>query len=296
MGVSRAIKMGITARPGQNKSSMVVQGGVLQCLEAATLGMPFEVWKTRMGRFRTEGTMEAFHNVKKSGGYKMFWQGTSAKMVESTTKGGVLLVAKETIKDSCMGAGMGGVAAGFVAGAGGGICQVSVMGPCTFLVTAMVTNTSGKERGIASILKDAWQQKGIRGFYPGGSAIAFRQATNWASRQGFTDAVRGVMLRSFHDPKNNPNAKLTVGQEVTSGMLGGFLACWNHPFEVARIEMQARAAAGETSKSMVKVLKDVHAEYGVRGLFQGLFPRVCLGVWQTLFMVTGANIVKEYLN
>merc|ERR1712153_194600 len=76
MGVSRAIKMGITARPGQSKSSMVVQGGVLQCLEAATLGMPFEVWKTRMGRFRTEGTMEAFHNVKKSGGYKMFWQGT----------------------------------------------------------------------------------------------------------------------------------------------------------------------------------------------------------------------------
>merc|ERR1711957_890361 len=107
-----AIKMGITARPGQSKSSMVVQGGVLQCLEAATLGMPFEVWKTRMGRFRTEGTMEAFHNVKKSGGYKMFWQGTSAKMVESATKGGVLLVAKETIKDSCMGAGMGGVAAG----------------------------------------------------------------------------------------------------------------------------------------------------------------------------------------
>merc|ERR1712166_568921 len=173
MGVSRAIKMGITARPGQSKSSMVVQGGVLQCLEAATLGMPFEVWKTRMGRFRTEGTMEAFHNVKKSGGYKMFWQGTSAKMVESATKGGVLLVAKETIKDSCMGAGMGGVAA------------------------------------------------------------------------GFADAVRSVMLTATG---GNGQGKLTVGQEVFSGMLGGMLACWNHPFEVARIEMQARAAAGESKK------------------------------------------------
>merc|ERR1712153_99841 len=291
MGVSRAIKMGITARPGQNKSSMVVQGGVLQCLEAATLGMPFEVWKTRMGRFRTEGTMEAFHNVKKSGGYKMFWQGTSAKMVESATKGGVLLVAKETIKDSCMGAGMGGVAAGFVAGAGGGVCQVSVMGPCTFTVTALVTGSA--KGGVMQFASKTWAEKGIKGFYPGGSAIAFRQATNWASRQGFTDAVRSVMLTATG---GNGQGKLTVGQEVTSGMFGGFLACWNHPFEVARIEMQARAAAGETSKSMVKVLKDVHAEYGVRGLFQGLFPRVCLGVWQTLFMVTGANIVKEYLN
>jgi hypothetical protein len=31
---------------------------------------------------------------------------------------------------------------------------------------------------------------GVKGFYPGGTAIAFRQATNWASRQGFTEGVR----------------------------------------------------------------------------------------------------------
>jgi hypothetical protein len=34
------------------------------------------------------------------------------------------------------------------------------------------------------------RRQGFLGFYPGGTAIAFRQATNWASRQGFTDAVR----------------------------------------------------------------------------------------------------------
>merc|ERR1711934_137897 len=254
-----------------------------------------------MGRFRNESTIQAFRSVYESGGggtkgILRFWQGSGPKMVESATKGAVLLFAKEGIKDSALGMGMNPTIAGFVSGAGGGICQVSVMGPCTFLVTAMVTNTSGKDKGAASIVKEAWQKNGIKGFYPGGTAIAFRQATNWASRQGFTDAVRGVMLRTFHDPKNNPNAKLTVGQEVSSGMLGGFLACWNHPFEVARIEMQARAAAGEPAKSMVRVLRDVHAEYGVKGLFQGLFPRVCLGIWQTLFMVTGANVVREYLN
>ena len=26
---------------------------------------------------------------------------------------------------------------------------------------------------------------------------------------------------------------------------------------------------------------------GVKGLFQGIVPRVMLGIWQTLFMVTG---------
>ena len=101
------------------------------------------------------------------------------------------------------------------------------------------------------------------------------------------------MLKTFHG--KDTNAKLTVGQEVASGMLGGMLACWNHPFEVARIEAQSRAAAGEKTKSMVQILKMVHGEHGVKGLFQGLFPRVCLGVWQTLFMVTGANLIKDFM-
>ncbi len=34
---------------------------------------------------------------------------------------------------------------------------------------------------------------------------------------------------------------------------------------------------------------------GVRGLFQGIVPRVLLGVWQTLFMVTGAKLVQDAL-
>jgi len=293
MGVTRPVAMGVQAKPGQSKLKTIWQGGVLQCLEAATLGMPFEVWKTRMGRFRNESTMESFRALYKEGGVGKFWQGTSAKMVESATKGGVLLLSKESIKDSVMAAGISQTPAGFIAGAGGGICQVSVMGPCTFLVTAVVTGAGGKG-GVMETASKTWAEKGIKGFYPGGSAIAFRQATNWASRQGFTDAVRTVML-SVTGGDGTGSGKLTVGQEVTSGMLGGMLACWNHPFEVARIEMQARAVAGETKKSMVQVLKDVHKEHGVHGLFQGVIPRIGLGIWQTLFMVTGAQLVRDYL-
>ena len=91
------------------------------------------------------------------------------------------------------------------------------------------------------------------------------------------------------------NSKLSMGQEALSGCLGGMLSCWNHPFEVARIEMQARAVAGEEALSMVGVLSQVHGQYGIRGLFQGLLPRMGLNIWQTLFMVTGAKIIKEKL-
>lgn len=30
-------------------------------------------------------------------------------------------------------------------------------------------------------------------------------------------------------------------------------------------------------------------------MFKGLVPRVLLGIWQTLFMVTGAKLVQEAL-
>ena len=76
-------------------------------MEAATLGMPFEVWKTRMGRFRNESTVQAFVNVyKNGGGIGAFWRGTSAKMVESASKGAILLFSKEAIANSLLSAGV----------------------------------------------------------------------------------------------------------------------------------------------------------------------------------------------
>jgi len=45
----------------------------------------------------------------------------------------------------------------------------------------------------------------------------------------------------------------------------------------------------------VSVMRDIVKESGVGGLFRGIVPRIGLGIWQTLFMVTGAKMVKETL-
>jgi hypothetical protein len=265
-------------------------GPALQCMEAASLGMPFEVWKTRMGRFRHETTGQAFKNVYKEGGAAAFWRGTGPKMVESATKGAILLYAKEGILSSCLQSGMDPTLAGVIAGAGGGVCQVSVMGPCTFLVTGAVTGTTGET--TMQRATRVYKADGVKGFYPGGTAIAFRQATNWASRQGFTEAVRYRFKLLFH---GDENAKLTKSENILAGVCGGALACWNHPFEVARIEAQARADQGQQKLSMIDVMKHVVKESGPRGLFQGIIPRLGLGIWQTLFMVTGPKLVMDAL-
>eukprot|EP01064_Diplonema_japonicum_P033503 TRINITY_DN6616_c2_g1_i1.p1 TRINITY_DN6616_c2_g1~~TRINITY_DN6616_c2_g1_i1.p1 ORF type:complete len:289 (+),score=48.43 TRINITY_DN6616_c2_g1_i1:79-945(+) len=275
--------------PGGKGAQDMITGAGLQCVEAATLGMPFEVWKTRMGRFRNEGTIEAFGNVYRNGGIPAFWAGVGPKMVESATKGAVLIWSKEILLSSCNSAGLDPIVSGVIAGAGGGVAQTSVMGPMTFLVTAKVTGD--KNVSTTRRVTDTWNNKGIKGFYSGASAVAFRQATNWASRQGFTDAARQVFISRNHG--GDKKAKLTKPEEVTSGVIGGFLACWNHPFEVARIEMQARGAFGEKKLSLSGVLGMIYKERGVAGWFKGVVPRIGLGIWQTLFMVTGARIVKE---
>ena len=62
-----------------------VIGPVLQCMEAATLGMPLEVWKTYMGRNRGATTLGAIRSIYQQGGGGLpgvaaFWAGTGPKV------------------------------------------------------------------------------------------------------------------------------------------------------------------------------------------------------------------------
>ena len=268
-----------------------MNGTLLQCMSTVTLGQPFEVWKTRMGRHRSETSAESLRHLIRTGGMRSLYLGTGPKLVESATKGGVLLVVKDALADNLRRLGFSQTVAGFIGGAGGGVAQTLVMGPCTFVVTALVLG-DGKHStvSVSDFVAATWRAKGLRGFYPGCSAIAARQASNWASRVGFTEAVRARIAAFFH---GDPQCRLSMREEAAAGIIGGVLSCWNHPFEVARIEMQARAIAGEVELPMSQVLRAVHAEYGMCGLFQGLLPRMGLNVWLTLFMVSGIHVTRQ---
>ena len=125
----------------------------------------WQVWKTRMGRYRQENTVQAFRNVMRDGGgITAFWAGTGPKMVESASKGAILLYAKETIASSMLAAGASEQVTGFVAGAGGGVCQVVVMGPCTFLVTAAVTGD--KSISTSQRISNVYRAHGLKVMRP----------------------------------------------------------------------------------------------------------------------------------
>lgn len=271
----------------------LVTGGILQCA-SVVVTQPFEVWKTHMGTCRNEGTMEAFRNVYRKGGVDAFWKGWEPKMVESFLKGGILLFSKEGIIRGTKALGVDDVASGVIGGFGGGVCQVSVMGPCTFLITASVSanaDKSAKQMGIMERIRYTYGKGGINAFYQGGTALMLRQGSNWASRQGLTDFAR-ERIKQFKG--GDSSTRLSIGEEALAGIIGGSLSAWNQPFEVMRIEAQAAAARGLPPRSIVEVGKTIVKENGVLGLFQGVLPRCGLCVAQTLFMVTLPYILKPY--
>lgn len=71
---------------------------------------------------------------------------------------------------------------------------------------------------MSDVVRETYAAKGIKGFYPGGSAVALRQATNWASRQGFTEGFRIQWRKRMYGSKD---AQLTANEEVLCGVLGG---------------------------------------------------------------------------
>jgi len=272
-----------------SKSKELLVGGVLHCCEAGTLGLPFEVWKTHMGTYRTETTFGSLKSIFSKGGIRAFYRGWEPKMIESFLKGGILLFSKEHIMNFCSNMGMGEVSSGVIGGFGGGVAQVSVLGPCTFLVTAAVT---GGDKSVSVMQKasQTYAANGIKGFYRGGVALMLRQGSNWASRQAVTDYIRILLKRTHSNPEN---AKLSIGEEALAGSIGGAISTWNQPFEVMRIEAQAAAARGLPPRNIVQTCRDIVKESGLGGLFRGIVPRIGLCITQTLFMVTLPHVLKE---
>ena len=268
----------------------LLMGGALQCAEGLSFGMPFEVWKTHMGMNRREGAMESFGNIYRRGGVGAFWKGWQPKMVECFLKGGLLLFAKDGIIRASKTAGLSDVTAGVLGGFGGGCAQVVVLGPCTYLITAKVSEVKGEASvSMTQRMVQTWQSQGLAGFYRGGTALMLRQGSNWASRQGLTDASR-ALIKSV----NGGGGKLSVGEEFLAGTIGGGLSVWNQPFEVCRIVQQHASARGLPSTTMMQTMSMIVKENGAMGLFQGAGPRAGLCVVQTLFMVTIPTLIKEY--
>ena len=157
---------------------------------------------------------------------------------------------------------------------------------CMIIVPPTEENDGGEPISALQVAQQVIQERGIRGLYRGSPAVAMRQATNWASRQGFTEFVR-------------PRIPIDgVVGELLAGCIGGTLSAWNTPFEVARIESQSKVMSGnnkdggEKKRSLVGTMCDIVEERGPGALYVGLIPRAAQACYQTLFLVCVPRLLQ----
>lgn len=107
----------------------------------------------------------------------------------------------------------------------------------------------------------------------------------------------------------SPSIWFCSPRTLTDHSAGGALGCWNHPLEVIRVEIQSlkapsaaaavsaggaasAAALPVRSPTILSTAKYIYAETGLSGLFRGVTPRVALGVWRTVCLVSLGDHVK----
>lgn len=62
------------------------------------------------------------------------------------------------------------------------------------------------------------------------------------------------------------------------------------------IQMQSMAKSANRPEKLtiMSTLKYIYRENGIKGLYRGVTPRIGLGIWQTICMVSLADYVKAW--
>jgi len=173
------------------------------------------------------------------------------------------------------------------------------MGFCTCMKTAEITRHKQAASGVKppstwAVFMDIYRREGIKGINKGVNAVAVRQCTNWGSRMGFARLAEDN-IRRMRGLKEGD--KLSAADKILSSSIGGALATWNQPIEVVRVEMQSmsKAVGRPTNLGIAGTLAYVYKENGIKGLYRGVTPRIALGIWQTICMVSFADYVKVWV-
>ncbi|KAJ9121731.1 hypothetical protein QFC22_002352 [Naganishia vaughanmartiniae] len=304
--------------------SNIAVGATMNMFEVTTLGQPLEVLKTQMAANRSQSMKQAFQTVMSRGGITGFYQGLIPwAWLEASTKGGVLLFASGEIEKAAQkGLGVGPAVSGLLGGMGGGIAQayatmgkliqqrfpcnsrdadiyLAHLGICTCMKTVEITRhkvaASGvKPPGTWAVFMDIYRREGIKGINKGVNAVAVRQMTNWGSRMGFARLAESS-IRSIKGKREGES--LGALDKIFASSIGGALATWNQPIEVVRVEMQSAMKSADPvraaqKKTILNTLSYIYKTNGIKGLYRGVTPRIGLGIWQTVCMVSFADYVK----
>ncbi|KAI5476370.1 mitochondrial carrier protein [Pseudohyphozyma bogoriensis] len=305
----------LNPQPKSSKLSPVnlAVGAGVSLFEVTTLGQPFEVLKTHMAANRKDSLRDAIRHTMSRGGLKGFYQGLIPwAWIESGTTGAILIWSATAVESFSTSHDISPGSAGLLGGIAGGAAQAYLaMGVCTTMKTAEITRMKTIKTASSVVgqppapqtvpstwrlFSDTYKKEGIRGINKGVNAVAIRQMTNWGSRMGITRLAESLIREYRQIPEK---VQLTPQDKILSAAIGGALGCWNHPIEVVRVEMQSLQKTTSVNRpaklTVANTFAYIYKENGLRGLFRGVTPRVMLGVWRTICLVSVADYAKEFV-
>ena len=141
-----------------------------------------------------DGPIKATNDIcSGKGGWLNLWSGTPSRTIEGALLGAVFLVGSTATKKQVLAMGAGKNVAALAGGVVGGVVQAVVMTPAGMVFTSLNVNKGkpGYENDNAiTVARRIIKDKGLQGMYVGGTPMALRQASNWASRGLFTELCR----------------------------------------------------------------------------------------------------------
>eukprot|EP00549_Striatella_unipunctata_P004681 CAMPEP_0118710540 /NCGR_PEP_ID=MMETSP0800-20121206/23447_1 /TAXON_ID=210618 ORGANISM="Striatella unipunctata, Strain CCMP2910" /NCGR_SAMPLE_ID=MMETSP0800 /ASSEMBLY_ACC=CAM_ASM_000638 /LENGTH=279 /DNA_ID=CAMNT_0006614751 /DNA_START=274 /DNA_END=1113 /DNA_ORIENTATION=+ len=273
----------VTTAPASAMGRNLLRGALLRIASDVLGGTAMESVKTRVTT-TAENSIQAARGIISAQGIGGLWAGTPSRTIEGFFMGGMFLWASTGTKVYMKQFGASKTMTALAAGLVGGVVQSVVMTPSGMIFTSLNVNRGkpGFENDNAlSVCKRVINEKGVLGMYTGLGAMAFRQASNWASRSFFTELARTSFQLSSYGMMG----------EIASGVAGGLCSCWNTPIETIRVFMQRDVAMGNEAKSFPEYWNDIVDANGVPGLFRGVTPRSIQAIWQTCFMVVVPNVL-----
>ncbi|KAM7537997.1 hypothetical protein Aperf_G00000059628 [Anoplocephala perfoliata] len=131
--------------------------------------------------------------------------------------------------------------------------------------------------GIATILSHTIRDEGVAGMYRGYLSTIFRELPFSLIQYPVWEALKRS-VQHHNQRRSGGEGSLSKGQFALCGALAGaFAGACTTPLDVIKTRiMLADKQSPYSTSSVLKVMRLIYTENGIRGLFAGLMPRVTL--------------------
>jgi len=236
---------------------------------------PIDTIKTRL---------QAQDGFKKSGGFRGLWAGVSTVVLRSAPCSAIFFVGYEQVRHGIevrVPAARGTPLCDATAGAIANLLACVVRTPCEVLKQRMQapegTRLAKEQPSMSQHLRSILHE-GTRGCFAGLSGLLSREMAFAVVQMPVFEFLKHELQQ-----RDQWRSRGVVGT-AAGGMAGALAGALTTPLDAAKTRMML--ASHQTKKhSLSTVLRDLHAEAGLSGLFRGVVPRTLyIGVSSALWL------------